>query len=119
MKQTSVGCPGEQVLMCGGPLIGLMVQSGAHNSLEFKLVQSSYVWRAGGVPQAVPASRAAVFRERSLSPADKRCLMRFLTNANLAIQGQGPLQVPPFPLLPLSPRCVCMCCLGGGGGGWF
>ncbi len=52
----------------------------------------SYVWRGGRLAR-VPAARADIFRDRSLQPADKRALMRFLTAAADALRGTGPLQV--------------------------
>ena len=38
------------------------------------------MWRGGRLAR-VPASRADVFRDRSLAPVDKRALMRFLAAA--------------------------------------
>jgi RAB protein geranylgeranyltransferase component A len=64
----------------------------------------SYVWR-GGRCLRVPASRADVFKDRSLSPADKRALMRFLQNAQAAAAGQGPLLVSAVPR-----RAAAACC---------
>ena len=40
----------------------------------------------------MPAARADIFRDRSLGPADKRALMRFLGAAADALRGAGPLQ---------------------------
>ena len=52
----------------------------------------SYVWRAGRL-DAVPASRADVFRDRRLSPPAKRALMRFLQRAAAAMRAHSKLQV--------------------------
>ena len=38
---------------------------------------------------SVPASRADIFKDRSLSPLDKRALMRFLQNAQQSFLAQG------------------------------
>ena len=52
----------------------------------------SFVWRDGKI-RSVPASRADIFKDRSLSPSDKRILMRFLKNTVDALNGEGPLKV--------------------------
>lgn len=52
----------------------------------------SYIWQ-GGRLQPVPASKGDVFRSRSLSPSDKRLLMRFLKACSDAMEGQGHLVV--------------------------
>lgn len=65
------------------------------------LLPCSYVY-AGGKLVTVPASRAAVFRDRTLEPMDKRLLTRFL------MQLSNTLHDNPFPqvyaLLWLSPH---------------
>lgn len=68
-----------------------------HNRLCSKpkalvLCPCSYVWSTGAL-RGVPASRADIFRDRSLSPADKRALMRFLHSSGQLLQQAGPLQV--------------------------
>ena len=45
----------------------------------------------------MPASRADIFKDRSLGPADKRALMRFLQSAQAAATGQGGLLVRRLP----------------------
>ncbi|KAL4446312.1 hypothetical protein ABPG77_003119 [Micractinium sp. CCAP 211/92] len=85
-----------------GPAIQLLLGSGAHNYLEFKLVQGSYLLDAPGtggaaspaapVLRSVPSSRSEVFKDRHLSPVQKRCLMRFLKAAAEALEGEGPLK---------------------------
>ncbi len=52
----------------------------------------SYCW-SGERLQSVPAGRADVFQDRSLSLASKRMLMRFLKNLQDAMEGRGPLKV--------------------------
>ncbi len=77
-------------------------------ALNFMLVCGSYVWRGGRLAR-VPAARADIFRDRSLEPADKRALMRFLTAAADALRGTGPLQVRHLLLsgFPSSRGAVC------------
>lgn len=50
----------------------------------------SYLY-TGGKLTSVPASRAAVFKDRSLSPMDKRILTRFLMQLGSSMHGN------PFP----------------------
>lgn len=50
----------------------------------------SYLY-TGGKLTSVPASRAAVFKDRSLSPMDKRLLTRFLMQLGSSMHGN------PFP----------------------
>lgn len=68
--------------------------SHSHHS-HFISARGSYVWRGWRLAR-VPAARADIFRDRSLGPADKRALMRFLTAAADALRGTGPLQVCSF-----------------------
>ncbi|CAL8462001.1 g1532 [Coccomyxa elongata] len=76
-----------RVVHCAGSLINALLDAGAQNYLEFKLLQQSYVWREGRYVR-VPASRADIFKDRSLSPVDKRALMRFLQKAQQSFLGQ-------------------------------
>ncbi|GAB4822847.1 hypothetical protein N2152v2_009893 [Parachlorella kessleri] len=80
-----------KVLYGAGPLIDLLLGSGAHNYTEFKLVQGSYLLE-GQVLRPVPATRSEVFKDRSLSLAQKRALMKFLKACSEALAEQGPLQ---------------------------
>ena len=52
----------------------------------------SYLWRQGGLVP-VPAARSDIFLSRELAAAEKRLLMRFLTNCMEAEQGLGRLKV--------------------------
>ncbi|KAK9810589.1 hypothetical protein WJX73_002878 [Symbiochloris irregularis] len=79
-----------KVLFCSDELIDAVLQARAHNSLEFKLLQGSYVWSSGQLV-SIPASRKDVFKTQ-LGLADKRALWRFLKHASDALQGQGPLK---------------------------
>ncbi|KAH9306363.1 hypothetical protein KI387_010767, partial [Taxus chinensis] len=63
---------------CGGPLVDLLLRSGANNYMEFKSVEGSYIWSGSGQGLTpVPDSRASIFQDRTLSLAEKRHLMRF------------------------------------------
>lgn len=67
---------GPKLAFCGGQLVDLLLRSGASNYLEFKDLESTFMWNMQGL-SPVPSSRADVFRDRSLSNAEKRHLMRF------------------------------------------
>eukprot|EP00850_Spirogloea_muscicola_P013225 SM000088S23766 [mRNA] locus=s88:514964:518693:- [translate_table: standard] len=67
---------GPKLAFNAGLFVDLLIKSGTHNYLEFKQVEASYLWAEGRL-SPVPASRADVFKDRSLSPADKRHLMWF------------------------------------------
>ena len=64
----------------------------------------SWLWR-GGRLTPVPATRADVFAAEGLTLPQRRALMRFLTAAQAAMQGGGPLQVPCFTDRRPRPRC--------------
>ena len=82
------------LLYGAGPAISLLLGSGAHHYTEYKLLQGVFVKEAGSAPpQPVPSTRAEVFRDRTLSPLQKRTLMRFLKACTEALQGEGPLKV--------------------------
>ncbi|KAL3156780.1 hypothetical protein ABBQ38_001051 [Trebouxia sp. C0009 RCD-2024] len=75
-----------KVVFCASEAIDTMLAFGVQSYLEFKLFQGSYLY-TGGKLTSVPASRAAVFRDRSLSPLDKRLLTRFLMQLGNSIHG--------------------------------
>ena len=69
-------------------------------------LRTSYMWR-GERLMRVPASRADVFRDRALTPADKRALMRFIAAAQAPAQGPGDLLVRCLIRLPV-PSAPCL-----------
>eukprot|EP00803_Ostreobium_quekettii_P009742 evm.model.scf_124.4 EVM.evm.TU.scf_124.4 scf_124:77679-82034(+) len=66
-----------KVAYCIEPLIEVLLKSGAHQYLDFRLVECSYIWQHGQL-RKVPASRSDVFRDRSLKSSEKRMLTQFL-----------------------------------------
>lgn len=68
---------GPKLAFSAGPLVDLLLRSGCTSYLEFKGVESTYIW-TGNSLAPVPSSQAEVFRDRSLSLVEKRLLMRFL-----------------------------------------
>eukprot|EP00898_Chlorokybus_atmophyticus_P002211 jgi/Chlat1/2991/Chrsp2S04714 len=73
----SIDLAGPKLALSAGASVDVLVRSGAHQYLEFKAVEGTHLWTANGL-QPVPASRADVFKDRSLSAVEKRHLMRFL-----------------------------------------
>ncbi|CAM6010517.1 unnamed protein product [Sphagnum balticum] len=67
---------GPKLAFCAGPLIDSLLRLQAEHHVKFTAVESSYIWR-DHVLAVVPASRAEIFQDRSLSLPDKRFLMRF------------------------------------------
>lgn len=66
-----------RVLFCADAAVNLMLKSGASHYLEFKNIDASFVCDADGRFSTVPDSRAAIFKDRSLSLTEKNQLMRF------------------------------------------
>ena len=61
---------------------------GAHKYCEFKALDQTWLlWEGEASP--VPASRAEVFRDRSMPPGDKRALMRFLKRVVALVRRHG------------------------------
>jgi Rab proteins geranylgeranyltransferase component A len=59
-----------------GPLISLLLASGAHNYTEFALVKSTVWSRDQGTFVPVAASRAEIFRDQTLTLKQKNMLMK-------------------------------------------
>lgn len=90
-----------KVVFCASDTIDTMLSFGVQNYLEFKLLQSSYIYTDGKL-MSVPASRAAVFRDRTLGPMDKRLLTRFLMQLGNSPQDNPfPQAAPHQPLVTL------------------
>lgn len=80
------------VLFGAGPMISLLLGSGAHHYTEYKLIQSTLIYNeAQKAFQAVPSTRSEIFRDKTLAPLQKRVFMRFLKGCAEAIQDSGPL----------------------------
>ncbi|KAF5837109.1 GDP dissociation inhibitor-domain-containing protein, partial [Dunaliella salina] len=81
-----------KVLYQAEPMVDVLVSTRAHNYLEFKAVDGSYIWCGSAGLRRVPASRSDIFRDRSLGLADKRTLMSTITACLEAYeQGSGRL----------------------------
>lgn len=82
------------LLYGAGPAISLLLGSGAHHYTEYKLLQGVFMgWHGQEGLRPVPSTRSEVFKDRTLTPLQKRTLMRFLKGCSEALQGQGHLKV--------------------------
>lgn len=68
---------GPRVLYCADAAVDLLLRSGASHHVEFKSVDASLVYWEGRL-STVPDSRQAIFKDRTLSLAEKSQMMRFL-----------------------------------------
>lgn len=76
-RKFNLDVSGPRVLFCADAAVDLMLKSGASQYLEFKSIDASFVCDADGRFSTVPDSRAAIFKDRSLSLTEKNQLMRF------------------------------------------
>ncbi|KAL0032286.1 hypothetical protein WJX79_002547 [Trebouxia sp. C0005] len=99
-REFSLDLAGKAVF-CASDTIETMLSFGVQNYLEFKLLQGSYIYTDGKLA-SVPASRAAIFRDRTLGPMDKRLLTRFLMQLGNSPQDNiFPQAAPNQPLVTL------------------
>ncbi|GAV83048.1 GDI domain-containing protein [Cephalotus follicularis] len=82
---------GPRVLFCADKSIDLIQKSGAHFYLNFESIDSSFIADSKGELTSVPDSRAAIFKDKSLSLIEKNMLMRFfkLVQQHLVIDGDA------------------------------
>jgi Rab proteins geranylgeranyltransferase component A len=81
------------LLYGAGPMISLLLGSGAHHYTEYKLLQGTVLRNdenSSLTSQPVPSTRAEIFRDKTLSPLQKRTLMRFIKGLAEAMEGKGP-----------------------------
>ena len=81
-RQFSLDRSGPRLALGAGAFVDVLVRSGAHAYVEFKALDATAIFSrdARGTPgfRAVPASRADVFRDKTLGLTEKRALMRVL-----------------------------------------
>ncbi|KAJ8764725.1 hypothetical protein K2173_009110 [Erythroxylum novogranatense] len=82
----NIDVAGPRVLFCVDKCIDTMLKSEANQYVEFKSIDASFVGGENGKLSNVPDSRAAIFKDRSLSLMEKNQLTRFfkLVQAHLA-----------------------------------
>ncbi|KAJ6397534.1 hypothetical protein OIU77_018529 [Salix suchowensis] len=77
LRKFNLDLCGPRVLFCADKLIDLMLKSGASHYVEFKSIDASFVGDGKGKLWNVPDSRAAIFKDKSLTLKEKNQLMRF------------------------------------------
>ena len=90
-RKFNLDVSGPRVLFCADAAVNLMLKSGASQYLEFKGIDASFVCDADGQFSTVPDSRAAIFKDRTLSLTEKNQLMRFfkLVQGHLAASDEA------------------------------
>ncbi|ESQ49387.1 hypothetical protein EUTSA_v10020408mg [Eutrema salsugineum] len=85
-RRFNVDLCGPRVIFCADESINLMLKSGSNNYVEFKSIDASFVGDSSGELRNVPDSRAAIFKDKSLTLLEKNQLMKFfkLVQAHLA-----------------------------------
>ncbi|KAM6570665.1 hypothetical protein CsatB_018650 [Cannabis sativa] len=76
-RSFNIDLGGPRVLFCADKAIDLILKSGVNQYVEFKSIDSSFVCDDNGKLSCVPDSRAAIFKDKSLSLTEKNQLMRF------------------------------------------
>eukprot|EP00038_Savillea_parva_P021718 m.35858 g.35858 ORF g.35858 m.35858 type:complete len:665 (+) comp5336_c0_seq2:190-2184(+) len=71
-----------------GSLIQLLISSNIGRYLEFKAVAATYI-RMGGENREVPCSKQTLLLNRSVSPKEKRLLMKFLHFCTTAVNEES------------------------------
>ncbi|KAG0466219.1 hypothetical protein HPP92_017799 [Vanilla planifolia] len=83
--------PGPRVFYCADMAVDLMLRSGASHHIEFKSIDGSLMYWDGRL-WSVPDSRQAIFRDKSLSLAEKSQMMKFLKlmQTHIALESAAP-----------------------------
>ncbi|XP_023007630.1 rab escort protein 1 [Cucurbita maxima] len=76
-RKFNIDLAGPRVLFCADKCIDAVLKAGVNQYLEFKSIDASYFWDENGKLVNVPGSRAAIFKDKSLSLTEKNQLMRF------------------------------------------
>ncbi|KAF8094661.1 hypothetical protein N665_0358s0041 [Sinapis alba] len=76
-RRFNVDLCGPRVVFCADESINLMLKSGSNNYVEFKSIDASFVGGSNGELRNVPDSRAAIFKDKSLTLLEKNQLMKF------------------------------------------
>ena len=93
--QLDLACT-PKLCLGAGDLIETLVCSDAHRYLEFKAVQSTFLWTSEKGEEAgdkdfilVPASRSDIFKSKDLSLVEKRLMMRYLKSEQDTVAAAG------------------------------
>lgn len=76
-RKFNIDLAGPRVLFCADKCIDAVLKAGVNQYMEFKSIDASYLWDENGKLVNVPGSRAAIFKDKSLSLTEKNQLMRF------------------------------------------
>ena len=88
-RQFCLDRSGPRLALGADAFVDLLVRSGAHKYVEFKALDATNIRESDGEFAAVPASRAEVFRDKTLSLAEKRALMRVLKHVVRVAEREG------------------------------
>jgi hypothetical protein len=89
-RQFCLDRSGPRLALGADAFVDLLVRSGAHKYVEFKALDATNIRAASsGEFAAVPASRAEVFRDKTLSLGEKRALMRVLKHVVRVAEREG------------------------------
>lgn len=88
-RKFNIDLGGPKVLFCADKAIDLMVKSNASQYLEFKGIDANFVCNESGRLCNVPDSRAAIFKDKSLSLTEKNQLMRFFKLVQQHLEASG------------------------------
>ncbi|KAI3945467.1 hypothetical protein MKW92_048796 [Papaver armeniacum] len=76
-------------MFCADSVVNLLLNSGGKHHIEFKGIDGSFIYGANGELSAVPDSRSAIFKDRSLGLTEKNQLMRFFKLVQAHIEGSA------------------------------
>ncbi|KAL5726537.1 hypothetical protein ACHQM5_009575 [Ranunculus cassubicifolius] len=76
-RKFSLDISGPRVLFCAESTVNLLLKSGASHHVEFKSINSTFIYGNNGKLSTVPDSRSAIFKDRSLGLLEKNKLMKF------------------------------------------
>ena len=88
-RQFCLDRSGPRLALGADAFVDLLVKSGAHKYVEFKALDATNIHKRDGKFAAVPASRAEVFRDKTLSLGEKRALMRVLKHVVRVAERDG------------------------------
>ncbi|KAI3868927.1 hypothetical protein MKX03_025768, partial [Papaver bracteatum] len=74
-------------MFCADSVVNLLLNSGGKHYIEFNGNDCSFIYGANGELSAVPDSRSAIFKDRSLGLTEKNQLMRCFKLVQAHIEG--------------------------------
>ncbi|RZC90148.1 hypothetical protein C5167_044777 [Papaver somniferum] len=86
-RKFNLDLSGPRVMFCADSVVNLLLKSGGKHHVEFKSIDCSFIYGANGELSAVPDSRSAIFKDRSLGLTEKNQLMRFFKLVQAHIEG--------------------------------